>query len=106
MAIWTRASAMNDLVATQPSMGPPASAPGAAAPSPGRSRAIPNLRRRAAVLTRHRVGLLGLIVVACVVLVAILAPIIAPYPPNDTVTRRFAAPSDRFWLGADEFGRD
>jgi peptide/nickel transport system permease protein len=42
-----------------------------------------------------------------VCLVAILAPAIAPYAPNEVdLSARLASPSGRHWLGTDEFGRD
>jgi peptide/nickel transport system permease protein len=41
------------------------------------------------------------------VLVSILAPVIAPYPPNDqNVSLLLARPSAEHWLGTDDLGRD
>ncbi len=40
------------------------------------------------------------------ILVAILAPLIAPYGPNDLVGRALQSPSSAFLLGTDDLGRD
>jgi peptide/nickel transport system permease protein len=41
------------------------------------------------------------------VLISILAPVIAPYPPNDqNVSLLLAPPSAEHWLGTDDLGRD
>jgi peptide/nickel transport system permease protein len=57
---------------------------------------------------RNRLALLGLAIVLCLVLVAALAPWIAPYPPNvgDLMTTRLLPPSAAHWLGTDDQGRD
>jgi peptide/nickel transport system permease protein len=48
----------------------------------------------------------GLAIVSFWILVAILAPLIAPYGPNDLVGRALQAPSSAFLLGTDDLGRD
>jgi peptide/nickel transport system permease protein len=48
----------------------------------------------------------GLAIVSFWILVAILAPLIAPYEPNDLVGRALQAPSSAFLLGTDDLGRD
>ncbi|WP_083747714.1 ABC transporter permease [Teichococcus deserti] len=78
---------------------PPKTPPRPSQDSPGR-RAI----RRFA---RHRLAMLGLVIVTLFVLVAILAPLIAPYDPVATSWARIRkAPSSAFWFGTDENGRD
>jgi peptide/nickel transport system permease protein len=57
-------------------------------------------------LRRNPIGLTGLIIVALVVLVALVAPLISPYTPTVQIGRRLQLPSARFLLGTDEFGRD
>lgn len=57
-------------------------------------------------MRRNKVGMVGLVLVVFVGLLAIFAPLIAPYPPNDTLVRRLSPPSGQFWLGSDDFGRD
>ena len=53
-------------------------------------------------------GWVGLSIVAFWVLVALAAPFIAPYPPNQTNMLALAnpLPSSRHWLGTDMLGRD
>jgi peptide/nickel transport system permease protein len=48
----------------------------------------------------------GLAIVSFWILVAILAPLIAPYGPNDLVGRALQSPSSGFLLGTDDLGRD
>lgn len=63
-------------------------------------------------LKRNRVALAGLLVVAAVVLVAVLASWISPYDPAEQFADglspegRPLAPTARFWLGTDLLGRD
>jgi peptide/nickel transport system permease protein len=58
-------------------------------------------------LIRHRKGLFGLIVLLIVVAVGALAPIIAPFPPNELhLPDQLRGPSSRYLLGTDEVGRD
>jgi peptide/nickel transport system permease protein len=63
---------------------------------------------------RHRVGLrvnrnliAGATIILLLVLVAILAPMIAPHGPLDTdYNARFVPPSRGHWFGSDDLGRD
>ena len=67
--------------------------------SPGRRALRRLLRRKAAVF--------GLCVVVLFVLIAALAPFIAPYDPIKTSwTAIRKAPSAMYWFGTDENGRD
>ncbi len=60
------------------------------------------------LLLTNRIGLIGLAVILANLVVAVLAPWIAPYDPLQIVDmgQRLSPPSSRFLLGADEFGRD
>ncbi len=58
-------------------------------------------RRRVAVASWIPLGLLALIVLACV-----LAPVIAPFDPSAQSPDRFAGPSAAHLFGTDELGRD
>ena len=72
---------------------------GAAAASPRRL-----LVRR---MLRSRSLLIGGGIVLAVALVALLAPVLAPFDPDRIAAgRRLAAPGAKFLLGTDEFGRD
>src|SRR5256885_5563057 len=58
-------------------------------------------------LRRNRLALGGGIVVVCLVLLAILAPVIAPWDPNrPDIKRILDAPSNTHPLGTDQLGRD
>jgi peptide/nickel transport system permease protein len=66
-----------------------------------------------AIATRHfrRNGLamVGLVVVVVLYLVALLAPLIAPFDPiaqGDLVRDSYAGPGVQHWLGTDQFARD
>ncbi|HEX5500711.1 MAG TPA: ABC transporter permease [Thermomicrobiales bacterium] len=55
----------------------------------------------------NRTAVVGLALVIAIALVAIFAPLIAPYDPNAQSTiNRLAPPSAEHWLGRDDFGRD
>lgn len=58
-------------------------------------------------LSRDKIGMLGLIIVALSVFVAIFAPWVSPYDPLAMSTgNRLVGPSEVFLLGSDEAGRD
>ncbi len=49
----------------------------------------------------------GLIVIVVFVLLAVFAPWIAPYSPSKlSIVNRLKPPSEIYWFGTDEFGRD
>lgn len=55
----------------------------------------------------HRLAMVGLAFLIIVALLAILAPLIAPFDPNSVDISHFRqAPSGAHWLGTDEAGRD
>lgn len=58
-------------------------------------------------LLRHRLGVVGLAILAAIVFAAIFAPILAPFAPDDVlVGEPHSPPSATFWFGTDEIGRD
>ncbi len=58
-------------------------------------------------LVRRKSAILGLVIVVALILLAILAPLIAPYDPTQQAYAHIRkAPSWRNWLGTDESGRD
>ncbi|MBW3651654.1 MAG: ABC transporter permease, partial [Actinobacteria bacterium] len=77
--------------------------PGAAAPEPARSFRGDVWRR----FRKNRLAVVGLAVIAVLVLAALLAPLLSPYPPNaiDTAASR-QPPSSAHWFGTDLLGRD
>jgi peptide/nickel transport system permease protein len=58
-------------------------------------------------LRRNRLALIGGVVVACLALLAILAPLIAPWDPNRPDVHKILDPPSRaHLLGTDQLGRD
>lgn len=58
-------------------------------------------------LIRSRNGMIGLVMVALVILLALLGPLIAPYDPiQQSLASQLQPPSVAHWFGTDEFGRD
>lgn len=58
---------------------------------------------------RNRVAVAGLVTVVLLYLVALLAPLLAPYDPiaqGDLVRDSYMAPGATHWLGTDQFARD
>jgi len=60
------------------------------------------------LFARNRLALVGLALVGLLVLIALLAPWLAPFDPTqgDLQTTRLLAPSAAHWMGTDEQGRD
>ena len=65
------------------------------------------LMRSIRSLARDPMGLLGLTLVVIFLLMALLAPLIAPYDPlKISIQSKFEAPNLAHWLGTDHLGRD
>lgn len=79
--------------------------------APARDSAVRRAVRRVALLRESPVAMIGAGIVLFWVLVAVLAPLIAPFEPNATFYP-YARPGTghagggTFWLGADMIGRD
>lgn len=74
---------------------------------------MPALRRRGEfrvfwrTFTRNRLAVCAGIVVGILVVLAVMAPLLAPWDPHKPDTRRIlAGPSASHWLGTDQLGRD
>ena len=75
----------------------------AAAPSPFAYFASATLK----AFNTNKTSWIGLAVFLIVVVLAILAPWIAPFDPNDqNILEKLRAPTAEHWLGTDSFGRD
>ncbi len=56
---------------------------------------------------KNKLAVIGTIIVLFFILLAIFAPLIAPYGYKEQVlTKRLLAPSSEHWFGTDDFGRD
>lgn len=65
------------------------------------------LRAALDLLRRDKPAAIGALVILVFALVALLAPLIAPYDPTaQNVARALEEPGADHWLGTDEFGRD
>lgn len=65
------------------------------------------------IASRHfkksKIALSGLVILVLMYVIALLAPLLAPYDPiaqTDIVATSFLAPNGEHWLGTDRFGRD
>jgi peptide/nickel transport system permease protein len=76
----------------------------------GISEAPPRIkewRRIVRVFFGRSVVIVGLVLVLVFILMAILAPLISPYDPNQLdLENTLQGPSASHWLGTDDFGRD
>lgn len=58
-------------------------------------------------LARNRLAVVGGAVVVCLAVLAVLAPVIAPWDPNrPNIKKVLEGPSPQHWLGTDHLGRD
>lgn len=70
---------------------------------PARNPTILFIRR----LLKRKTVAAGLIVLLVFVLLAVFAPMIAPYSPSKlSIVNRLKPPGELYWFGTDEFGRD
>jgi peptide/nickel transport system permease protein len=75
---------------------------------PAKRRALPGWLHSIALLRESPVGMVGAALVIFWCLVAIFAPLLAPYAPNENhyLTGPVAPPSAEHWLGTDDQARD
>ena len=55
---------------------------------------------------RHKLAVASLCFLVIITILAVLAPLIAPYDPNQVSTAFSQPPSAKHWLGTDQIGRD
>ncbi|MCP4428484.1 MAG: ABC transporter permease [Chloroflexi bacterium] len=73
--------------------------------NPEPSESLTSLAVRA--LLRHRSGMIGLIITLIIIILTLLAPRLAPYNELEMHAEdRFHPPSETYFFGTDEFGRD
>lgn len=71
------------------------------------TRLISQRRRLWRTFTRNRTAVVGLVLVALIVLIAVAAPLLAPFDPlTQETTRRLSPPTTLHWFGRDDLGRD
>ena len=79
----------------------------AAAPSSARAARWQRVVDKTRAIIANPPALCGLVIVLLLVLVAIAAPLLAPFDPNlQDLAIRLAPPDATHWLGTDELGRD
>jgi peptide/nickel transport system permease protein len=66
--------------------------------------AAPSWRRH--LNATNAFGIIGLTIVVALVLIAVFAPVLAPYDPTERVGRPFSAPSAEHPLGTNDIGQD
>ena len=75
-----------------------------------RDNRVENLKKAWYKFSRNKLSVAGLVIVAAVILAAILAPYITPYPKHAGAFTDFAnvckAPGKKYFLGTDNMGRD
>lgn len=82
------------------------SIPASVTPNPLRPRKT-NFARAIQVFRRRKIALVGLIIIAFFVLVALLADVLAPFDPTAVnLGERFIQPGAKHWFGTDNLGRD
>lgn len=55
---------------------------------------------------RNPLGVVGVVILACFLIIAIFCPVFSPYDPEATVGGFLGAPSPAYILGTDQIGRD
>jgi peptide/nickel transport system permease protein len=76
-------------------------------PQTSMMRYTTGIRRAGHKLAQEPLGLAGFVILGLVVLIAIFAPLLAPYDPTlQNLGNALQAPSAAHWAGTDEFGRD
>jgi peptide/nickel transport system permease protein len=61
----------------------------------------------ARVFLRRKISAIGLVIILLMIIMAIFAPLLAPYDPFEIdVTSFLQSPSSQHWLGTDSVGRD
>jgi peptide/nickel transport system permease protein len=66
----------------------------------------PRLRKLATLARQNPLGTFGFVVIVVFVVVAVFAPIIAPYDPKELVASRDQPLSADYWFGTERLGRD
>ncbi|PFN89311.1 ABC transporter permease, partial [Bacillus sp. AFS076308] len=58
-------------------------------------------------MATNRMAWIGIGLLLLIILIAVFAPLLAPYDPlQQNIAYRLEPPSAEFWLGTDSYGRD
>ncbi|MCC9090366.1 MULTISPECIES: ABC transporter permease [Bacillus] len=77
------------------------------APKPKKERSQSLILESMKQFFQHKLAVIGSVIVFLFLILAIFAPLIAPYGINEqSLGERFSAPSAAHWFGTDDFGRD
>ncbi|MGX9292411.1 ABC transporter permease [Bacillus sp. A015] len=77
------------------------------APKPKKERSQSLILESMKQFFQHKLAVIGSVIVFLFLILAIFAPLIAPYGINEqSLGERFSAPSTAHWFGTDDFGRD
>ena len=64
-------------------------------------------RRMISVFAGRPLPVIGFVIIALLVIMAVFAPLLAPHPPNQMdIINKLQPPSSAHWLGTDSLGRD
>lgn len=64
-------------------------------------------KRMVSVFAGRPLPVIGLVIIVLIILAAIFAPLIAPFPPNQMdIVNHYQQPNTAHWLGTDSLGRD
>jgi len=76
-------------------------------PKSGREAMWGEVRAGVLRLLGNPLATIGLVIIGLLILIAIFAPVIAPFDPvAQSLSRALQPPSDVHWFGTDEYGRD
>jgi peptide/nickel transport system permease protein len=65
------------------------------------------MKRMISVFIGRPLPVIGFVIIVGLIFVAIFAPLLAPYPPNQMdIVNKLQLPSAQHWLGTDSLGRD
>ncbi|RAP17582.1 hypothetical protein C2W59_02307 [Bacillus pumilus] len=76
-------------------------------PNPKEERSQSLILESMKLFFQHKLAVIGSVIVFLFLILAIFAPLIAPFGINEqSLGERFSAPSAAHWFGTDDFGRD
>ncbi|MFP3811855.1 ABC transporter permease [Bacillus sp. SIMBA_005] len=76
-------------------------------PQPKEERSHSLILESMKLFFQHKLAVIGSVIVFLFLILAIFAPLIAPFGINEqSLGERFSAPSAAHWFGTDDFGRD